>query len=167
MADASACAEPHDPTDWEEWDPNTGSLAQHMVAGSAAGLLEHTCMYPVDTIKTHSQCARCGVSQSAVAVARDMVRAQGFGRMWRGVGTMFSGCVPAHAAYFSIFETIKRRTGADQAGHRPLAAAAARGHAGVGGCRKEGCGHPDLEAGSIQFSGASAVNSDPGRAYAG
>jgi len=37
---------------------------------------------------------------------------------------MFAGCVPAHAAYFSIFEAMKRATAADRDGHQPLAAAA-------------------------------------------
>eukprot|EP00937_MAST-01D_sp_MAST-1D-sp2_P005758 g5758.t1 len=118
-------AEPEDPTDWEEWDASRGSFVHHMIAGSAAGVLEHTAMFPVDTVKTHSQCARCGVSQSPWAVARDMVREQGPLRMWRGVSTMFSGCVPAHAAYFSIFEALKRTLGADRPGHHPLAAGAA------------------------------------------
>ena len=37
---------------------------------------------------------------------------------------MFIGCIPAHAAYFSIFESMKKYTGADGDGHHPLAAAA-------------------------------------------
>lgn len=28
---------------------------QHMIAGSVAGIVEHTAMYPVDTIKTRMQ----------------------------------------------------------------------------------------------------------------
>ena len=31
----------------------------------------------------------------------------GFKRLWRGVQTMFVGCVPAHALYFSSYEAIK------------------------------------------------------------
>ena len=27
--------------------------------------------------------------------------------MWRGVQTMFTGCIPAHGAYFTIYETFK------------------------------------------------------------
>ena len=37
---------------------------------------------------------------------------------------MFTGCIPAHAAYFSIFESMKKLLGADQQGHHPLKAAA-------------------------------------------
>jgi len=31
----------------------------------------------------------------------------GFKRLWRGVQTMFVGCIPAHALYFSSYEIIK------------------------------------------------------------
>ena len=37
--------------DWEEHDPQNGSLLQHMIAGSAAGVAEHVVMFPVDTYK--------------------------------------------------------------------------------------------------------------------
>lgn len=36
---------------------------------------------------------------------------------------MFAGCIPAHAAYFSLFETMKKALGADREGHYPLHAA--------------------------------------------
>ena len=44
-------------------------------------------------------------------------------RLWRGVSATFVGCVPAHAAYFSIFESLKMLTGANNEGHFPLEAA--------------------------------------------
>ena len=89
-------------------------------------------MYPIDTLKTHVQCDRCGKfarpgvsfgTDGCVHALKSLVRAEGFGRLWRGVSTMFVGCIPAHAAYFSIFEECKRLSGADQPGHHPLAAA--------------------------------------------
>ena len=45
-----------DPLDWEEWDPAKGSFLSHMLAGSCAGVIEHTCMFPVDTIKVSLRC---------------------------------------------------------------------------------------------------------------
>lgn len=59
---ASECQPGHDAEDldWEEWDPTKTTFVQHMIAGSVAGLAEHTCMFPVDTLKTHIQCERCG-----------------------------------------------------------------------------------------------------------
>eukprot|EP00964_Phaeocystis_antarctica_P064144 scaffold38562_cov63-Phaeocystis_antarctica.AAC.1 len=85
--------------DVDEWDPQRGAFWQHAVAGSAAGLAEHSVMFPVDTMKTHMQ-----VNAATRASLLEMVQAQGVPRMWRGVQTMLTGCIPAHAAYFSIFE---------------------------------------------------------------
>ena len=82
-------------------------------------------MFPVDTIKTLMQVrgARSQLQAAALAdgagaagssggmsVVVEHLRSQGgMLRMWRGVQTMFSGCVPAHAAYFSIYEGVKAR----------------------------------------------------------
>jgi solute carrier family 25 iron transporter 28/37 len=45
---------------------------------------------------------------------------------WKGSGTVLIGCIPAHAAYFSIYESLKLRlsTAAGSNDH-PLAASAA------------------------------------------
>ena len=61
-----------DELDWEEWD-GMGKFWHHCVAGSIAGVSEHTLMYPFDTVKTHLQaCAACphttsGNSASTIA----------------------------------------------------------------------------------------------------
>uniref|UniRef100_A0A7S3P9D3 Mitochondrial carrier protein n=1 Tax=Amphora coffeiformis TaxID=265554 RepID=A0A7S3P9D3_9STRA len=50
--------EPAD-ADWEEWDGNS-PFWMHCVAGSFAGVVEHTAVYPLDTVRTHIQvCASC------------------------------------------------------------------------------------------------------------
>ena len=40
--------------EWEEWDASTSplSFAHHCLAGSFAGVMEHTLLYPLDTVKT-------------------------------------------------------------------------------------------------------------------
>lgn len=96
-----------DPSDWEDWDPSQGNFLHHMVAGSIAGITEHTVMYPVDTFKTYVQCMRECPESVAGRRLMEMVRGQGLLRLWRGVGTMFTGCVPAHALYFSVLEHCK------------------------------------------------------------
>lgn len=115
-----------DPLDWEEWDPEKGSYIHHCIAGSIAGVAEHTCMFPIDTIKTHTQCMRCNTTTTPFKrAAMDLVAREGYFRLWRGVQTMMGACIPAHAAYFSIFEMMKERLGANDGGHRPLQAGAA------------------------------------------
>eukprot|EP00618_Florenciella_parvula_P006589 CAMPEP_0119505560 /NCGR_PEP_ID=MMETSP1344-20130328/26065_1 /TAXON_ID=236787 /ORGANISM="Florenciella parvula, Strain CCMP2471" /LENGTH=267 /DNA_ID=CAMNT_0007542027 /DNA_START=215 /DNA_END=1014 /DNA_ORIENTATION=- len=122
-----------DPLDFEEWDPDSSSFVAHMVAGSIAGVAEHTIMFPVDTLKTHVQCDRCGkIAKPGISLPglngcvhalKTMVKSQGLQRLYRGVGTMFMACIPSHAAYFSLYEYSKAKLGANQPGHHPLAAA--------------------------------------------
>lgn len=49
--------------------------------------------------------------------------------MFRGVSAQFSGCGPAHAAYFSCYEGMKHALIAGRTGHHPAAHAAAGGFA--------------------------------------
>ena len=53
----------------------------------------------------------------------NLLRTQGFIRLWRGAPAVLIGCVPSHAAYFSAYEACKERLGANAAGHHPVAAA--------------------------------------------
>ena len=51
---ASSAAPPPDDLDWEEWDAASSPLSfgHHCLAGSFAGVAEHTLLYPLDTVKT-------------------------------------------------------------------------------------------------------------------
>jgi solute carrier family 25 iron transporter 28/37 len=53
MASSSA-AEGVEDLDWEEWDASSSPLSffDHCLAGSFAGVMEHTLLYPLDTVKT-------------------------------------------------------------------------------------------------------------------
>ncbi|CAM9142127.1 unnamed protein product [Chrysoparadoxa australica] len=117
--------------DWEDWNPSESSFIHHMVAGSIAGIAEHTVIFPIDTIKTHIQCARSCPERVAGRRVFNMVVGEGPLRLWRGVGTMFIGCVPAHALYFSSLEQCKAQLGVNQPGHHPFGAAVAGGVATV------------------------------------
>lgn len=123
--------------EWEEWD-GKGSFGVHCVAGSIAGIAEHTLIYPFDTIKTHMQCANCpqDVASCPKKTAKPTPRAsmhvtlanltgsanalsatkseRAFLRLWRGVNSMVVACVPAHALYFSSFEISKSALGVDK-----------------------------------------------------
>ena len=54
--------------EWEEWDMLTSplSFADHCLAGSFAGVAEHTLLYPLDTVKT---CWQSQVLDRAAGVA--------------------------------------------------------------------------------------------------
>lgn len=44
-----------------------------------------------------------------LATAKDLYKTGGFSTFWRGASVLASGCVPAHAAYFSVYEFFKRK----------------------------------------------------------
>jgi solute carrier family 25 iron transporter 28/37 len=82
-------------------------------------------MFPMDSIKTLMQVRQphlghavaggevagssvlLGGSSSVMASFEHLTASGGVPRMWRGVQTMFTGCIPAHAAYFTIYEGCK------------------------------------------------------------
>jgi len=121
----------------EGWDRKSMPFINHMIAGSFGGLAEHITVFPIDTLKTHMQCEVCGntVKGELWNCANKIVRNEGFFRLWRGVSAMFAGCIPAHAAYFSVYESMKNaliinNANAD-AEHEPLRAAACGATASV------------------------------------
>lgn len=72
------------------------------------------------------QCQRCPVNGkplqlSAMQTVRNLVAEEGPMRLFRGVSTMLSASLPAHAVYFSVFEAMKKTLGADTAEHTPIA----------------------------------------------
>ena len=136
MASERTQGDAEDDLEWEEWDPHSISFGHHMIAGSFAGLVEHVSIFPIDTLKTHMQCERCISGNSKplhiFTCASNLIQERGILRLWRGVSATFAGCIPAHAAYFSIFESMKVLTGADQAGYRPISAAFCGASAALG-----------------------------------
>ncbi|THU53657.1 hypothetical protein C4D60_Mb10t16750 [Musa balbisiana] len=82
---------------------------QFMVAGSVAGLVEHTAMFPVDTLKTQMQAGSpaCHRPLGLRQAVRSVVRAEGALGLYRGLGAMSLGAGPAHAVYFSVYEISK------------------------------------------------------------
>ena len=119
-----------------EWEDNPGNIPfhVHMIAGSFAGLCEHITIFPIDTLKTHLQCERCGAISPLTTwnCASKLVKNEGIMRLWRGVTAMFAGCIPAHAMYFSIFEFMKVSLGMNNDTHQPLRAAFAGASASFG-----------------------------------
>jgi len=90
--------------EWEEREEDIPYLA-HCLAGSVAGITEHVTMLPVDTIKTHMQVHEG--KYSAFQTARMLYKTEGLSKFWRGASVLASGCVPAHAVYFTVYETAK------------------------------------------------------------
>lgn len=45
----------------------------------------------------------------------------GIRRFWKGSSVIATGCVPAHASYFTVYEYIKKHTGVENSGFQVLA----------------------------------------------
>ncbi|KRZ91904.1 Mitoferrin [Trichinella sp. T8] len=88
----------------------TRSLYVHLLAGAAAGIMEHCLFYPIDSVKTRMQSlCRCPEQSCRTPVAGlfSIVRREGFLRSLRGINAIATGSVPAHALYFTVYEKSK------------------------------------------------------------
>ncbi|XP_030622447.1 mitoferrin-1 [Chanos chanos] len=91
--------------------PSHASLTTHMTAGAVAGILEHTVMYPVDSVKTRMQSLQPDPKaqyRSVYGALKKIVRTEGLLRPLRGLNITVLGAGPAHALYFTCYERLKR-----------------------------------------------------------
>ncbi len=109
--------------------PEIATPTDHMIAGAAAGILEHCIIYPVDVVKTRMQCMRPDPKANYKGIVDAMVqivRNEGALRPVRGMGVVALGAGPAHALYFSCYEFIKNNfSGASKPGENSLVNGAA------------------------------------------
>jgi len=91
--------------------PASAGLSTFMLAGAMAGILEHCACYPLDFIKTRMQsvlpeehCRYKGVRDAF----RTVSMTEGALRKYRGLNVVAVGAGPAHALYFSCYETMKK-----------------------------------------------------------
>lgn len=103
--------------------PPTVSPLTHMAAGAMAGIVEHTAMYPIDSIKTRMQVLRphpTAVYTGVLHALRRISHQEGLVRLWRGVGSVIIGAGPAHAIYFATYEQGKRLLLVGEAARSPI-----------------------------------------------
>ncbi|KAH6824708.1 Mitochondrial substrate carrier family protein [Perilla frutescens var. hirtella] len=84
---------------------------QFMIAGSIAGSVEHMAMFPVDTLKTRMQAITSSTKASSITLRQSLgsiMKFEGLGGLYRGIAAMGLGAGPAHAVYFSIYESCKK-----------------------------------------------------------
>ncbi|KAJ1998546.1 Fe(2+) transporter [Coemansia thaxteri] len=115
--------------DYEEL-PETSPLTMHLIAGAAAGIMEHSVMYPFDIVKTRMQVvgSPSAVVYSGVTHAlRTISTTEGVRSLWRGVMSVVLGAGPAHAVYFATYEQTKKMFTAAAGGNASALAAGAAG----------------------------------------
>lgn len=81
---------------------------QIMIAGSIAGVIEHTAMFPVDTLKTRMQIQSSTLRSGLRHALASILRLEGPLGLYRGISAMGLGAGPAHAVYFSVYEMAKK-----------------------------------------------------------
>jgi len=92
-------------------DDTRFSPREHMVAGAIAGMFEHACMFPIDTVKTRMQIYSSSTpapTPSIPAMIRSIVSNESPRALWRGVGAVLISAGPAHALHFGVYESAKR-----------------------------------------------------------
>lgn len=89
--------------------PDDASIIAHLTAGAFAGIMEHTVMYPIDSIKTRMQVisTTSELNKSVISSISKISSSEGAYALWRGVLSVVLGAGPAHAIYFSTFEASK------------------------------------------------------------
>lgn len=107
-------------------------LYKPMLAGSCAGISEHLCMFPVDTIKTRMQTASfLPGAPSYRSVPHGIIQIglkEGIPRLYRGVSATVSAAIPSHALYFASYEFVKQILGCNTPGYHVV------GNATAGAC---------------------------------
>lgn len=96
--------------DYESLPPHA-PVTIHMTAGAVAGVLEHTVMYPVDSVKTRMQSLQPDPNaqyRSVYEALKRIIRTEGIFRPFRGLNITMLGAGPAHALYFACYEQVKR-----------------------------------------------------------
>ncbi|XP_053572059.1 mitoferrin-1 [Bombina bombina] len=94
--------------------PVSASPYTHMTAGAVAGILEHTVMYPVDSVKTRMQSLQPDPKAQYKGVyeaLRTIIRSEGLLTPLRGINVTMLGAGPAHALYFACYEKMKTTIG--------------------------------------------------------
>lgn len=100
----------------------------NMIAGSLAGITEHSAMFPVDVVRTRMQVLSAATDANYSSMSQAFTRilsVEGFHALWRGVASVILGAGPAHALYFGTYELAKDLTGGNREGHQLISTAGA------------------------------------------
>lgn len=88
--------------------PEDAPISAHLLAGAFAGIMEHTVMFPIDSIKTRMQIFnKANLTEGILGSINKITSSEGAYALWRGVSSVVLGAGPAHAVYFSVFEASK------------------------------------------------------------
>lgn len=87
--------------------PDNSPLVSQLLAGAFAGIMEHTIMFPIDSIKTRMQTLKLNAADGIISSFSKISATEGSLALWRGVNSVILGAGPAHAIYYMVFESTK------------------------------------------------------------
>lgn len=87
--------------------PDNSPLVAQLLAGAFAGIMEHTIMFPIDSIKTRMQTQKIKETEGIISSFSKISATEGSLALWRGVQSVILGAGPAHAVYYLVFESTK------------------------------------------------------------
>lgn len=87
--------------------PDNSPLVSQLLAGAFAGIMEHTIMFPIDSIKTRMQTLKIKSTDGIISSFSKISATEGSLALWRGVQSVVLGAGPAHAIYYLVFESTK------------------------------------------------------------
>lgn len=87
--------------------PDNSPLFSQLMAGAFAGIMEHTIMFPIDSIKTRMQTLKIKSNEGIISSFSKISATEGPLALWRGVSSVILGAGPAHAIYYMVFESTK------------------------------------------------------------
>mmetsp|Transcript_68177 Transcript_68177/g.83621 ORF Transcript_68177/g.83621 Transcript_68177/m.83621 type:complete len:367 (+) Transcript_68177:121-1221(+) len=105
-------------------DLNESKWWRAMIAGSFAGLSEHSLLYPIDTIKTRIQSqVNLGINPEYNSFSQTflkIVRKEKPRALFRGLSAVLCTAIPSHGAYFMTYELSKQRLNYKNGEHNPI-----------------------------------------------
>ena len=113
----------------QELRDRMSSSATDFLCGALAGAAADMCLFPLDTVRarlmvsTSTGAARRGLLREGMA----LVRGEGVGALYKGVGVHLLASVPANGIFYSTFEAVRAATEGVMAGPSAAGVAAAAG----------------------------------------
>lgn len=86
----------------------TNSFLVNLLAGACCGITVDSILYPLDTLKTYSH--KISLRNSRFQAQSEHITVSRYRNLFKGLGTILIGSVPASALYWTIYERIKTET---------------------------------------------------------
>lgn len=83
----------------------------NLISGAVAGAVSDSLTHPLSTIKTRLQCQGAGATvtySNPITAFASIMRTEGAGALYKGIGIVVASAGPAQALYFSGYETCKQ-----------------------------------------------------------